>query len=92
MSNVCENSTCTCTKGYISLGQLCYEGKKFNKIEYIWVKKSRWDDKPQTKNQTNIKIGIQVKKVFKKQALKSNSDKQISKKKKSKQAISAHTL
>ncbi|XP_078339753.1 prion-like-(Q/N-rich) domain-bearing protein 25 [Crassostrea virginica] len=25
MSTACENSTCTCTKGYISLGQLCYE-------------------------------------------------------------------
>ena len=58
MSNVCENSTCTCTKGYISLGQLCYEGKKFNKIEYIWVKKYRWDN-------PDIKIGIQVKKIKK---------------------------
>ena len=29
VSTVCENSTCTCTKGYISLGQHCYEGKQF---------------------------------------------------------------
>lgn len=56
MSTACEKSTCTCTKGYISLGQLCYEGKKFNKIEYIWVKKSRWDDKSQAKKKQNSKL------------------------------------
>ena len=26
-STVCENSTCTCSEGYISLGEQCYEGE-----------------------------------------------------------------
>ena len=59
MSIVCENSTCTCTKGYISLGQLCYEGKKFNKSKNLDGTIN------QNKKNPDIKIGIQVKKIKK---------------------------
>ena len=49
MSTVCENSTCTCTKGYSSLGQHCYEGKQFliKLAAHEWTI-LEWDDKHET--------------------------------------------
>nr|XP_022300013.1 uncharacterized protein LOC111108428 isoform X3 [Crassostrea virginica] len=35
-STVCENSTCTCTEGYISLGEHCYEGIQGNLKEALF--------------------------------------------------------
>lgn len=65
-STVCENSTCTCTEGYISLGKHCYEGEIWNpqyKSEMV-NKLSEFEGKGETFSLRNTVYGYKHKPIY----------------------------